>query len=958
VRSLLDDVLIGVTSFFRDPSVFEVLESRVFPKLFAGTTSERPLRCWVVGCSTGQEAYSLAMAAFEAADARGVAPRLRIFATDLDEAALATARRGIYPSSIESEVSADRLTRFFTRVENGYRIHPDIREVVTFARHDVARDPPFVGLDLLSCRNVLIYMAASLRRSTIATLHFALEPGGTLLLGSSEGVSGFEDAFDAVDAAARVYTRLDAPARPLRVAASPLPKASPTKPAPKAPRERDWSDEISRVLLAHYAPPAVLLTGSLEVAFIHGRTERYLRPPEGRPTFKLVSIARENLFLEIRSAVEEARTTDRPVVRTATVGGQAVALGITPLRMPGVAEPSFLVTFEAGGPTGAATTAAASPADAAAAPGMPATGLLGRVLGLRPSGDGDAENVRLRSENAIERRRTASLLDEYREALEALEVSNEGVLSANEGLESALEEMQTLKEEVEASNEELSTLNTEFRAANAELTGLNADLTNLFASVEIAIVMVSAQRRIRRFTKAAAGVLGLGPEDVGRSIESAGFAGQLPGLLPMVQSAIDSGEVSHREVTVATGRWCALTVRPYASGDGRIDGAVVALHDIHELKTAAAELTAAREYAEAVLRTMGEPFAVITPDMRIRRVNRAFREVFGGDDGSSEDRTLPDALGDTAGTAALEERLRDTFDRRGALRSHEMGFEAPGAARKVFAVNADVLRSDASPLLLVVFEDVTERHDSQQALQQLNETLEARTRALDRVNVDLDRFAHVAAHDLIAPLRHVLQQAAVLREDVTSHPPAQLLEAIGGIEASALHGANLVNGLLELYALGRVELKRERIRLPGFLTALVAAIGLPAGRDVRVDPALPVLEADPECLRQVFQNLIANGLKFNESPAPLVTVSWEPDREGGAAILVRDNGIGIPPKRQEEVLLGLVRLEGSRYEGVGLGLGIVMRAAERMDWRVSLDPAPAEGTTFILQPPGSSLTDR
>jgi two-component system CheB/CheR fusion protein len=614
-RALYHDLLVNVTSFFRDPEMFDVLKARVFPTILAQRGADAPWRLWVPGCSTGQETYSLAMALLEFLDDSPGRPRIQIFATDLaDDTALEKARAGIYPESIESEVSPERLKRFFQREDHVYRIDKSIRDMCVFARHNVAADPPFSHMDLISCRNVLIYLSTALQKRVLPTFHYALNSVGFLVLGSAESVGDHVDLFETVDRTHRVFAkrahasrapigfRLD-PAGPFAGAVKRFGGSVPTVPV-------DFLREADRFLLGRYSPPGVLIDDSSEVLQFRGRTSAYLEAPPGEPTTNLFKLVREGLFSELRAGIDEARKTGktvrRPGVRLRGAGkAEAVDLEIIPMTSPGGPAGCLLVLFLEGKPEAAAVAAATPPEEEA------------------PPEDAHAVVEGLRHELASTRDYLQSLIGQHDAANEELRSANEEILSSYEELQSTNEELETAKEELQSANEELTTLNEQLQIRNAELNVLNNDLTNLLASTTIPVLMIGGDRRIRRFTPAARKVMNLLPTDVNRPFGDLRASVALPDLEAVVDEVLESAQPLAREVQDRDGHWFALRVHPYRTSDNRIDGVVIVMVDIDQLKRAEATLQDADRRKDEFLATLAHelrnPIAPIRNALEIVR---------------------------------------------------------------------------------------------------------------------------------------------------------------------------------------------------------------------------------------------------------------------------------------------------------------------------------------------------
>ncbi len=640
VRGLSQDLLIHVTRFFREPESFDALAEDVLPSLIEDRSPEQPLRMWVCGCATGEEAYSLAITVVEFLQRKQSDIRVQIFATDVSDTAIERARAGVYPASIAADVGPVRLRRFFTKSEGNYRVNKLIRSMCVFARQDLTKDPPFSRLDLVMCRNVLIYLDTTLQKKLIGLFHYALNPSGFLVLGAAETVGSQASLFSLVEKKYRIH-RKKTTARGLPATGYPLqpphPLAAPKRVQPGAsPTDNTLQLELSRIILDRYAPPGVVVDADLQIVHVRGQTGAFLEPAPGDASLDLLKMVREGLLYGVRSAVSTARKTKAPVRKDGlqVKAGQIwkpVAIEVVPLTAFG--RPHFLIVFEEPGPGDAARGKAGSTKPAK------------RTKSIKTRDD--QEVAVLQRELAASREYMQSIIQELEAANEELQSANEEILSSNEELQSTNEELDTAKEELQSTNEELNTVNEELHGRNEEMSRINSDLMNLVGSVQIAIVIVSSDMRIRRFTPMAEKVLNLIPTDLDRSITHINPNIDCPNLEQLIHECIDSVSPVERDVRDRQGRWYSLRIRPYKSLDNRIDGAVLALFDIDILKTSERRAMVASEFADAILHFTNQPFAVTDAKLQIRQVNSAFASLFSTTAGELVGRPLEDlARGD------------------------------------------------------------------------------------------------------------------------------------------------------------------------------------------------------------------------------------------------------------------------------------------------------------------------
>jgi two-component system, chemotaxis family, CheB/CheR fusion protein len=576
---LFKELLIGVTGFFRDAPVWQAFKSEQLPRLLAERGSGHHLRAWVVGCSTGEEAYSLAMLYREVLDAMPqLGPgTLQVFATDLSKDAIETARRGSYPPAIAGEVSAERLGRFFTRHDEGFRINTSIREMVVFAPHDVAADPPFTKLDLLSCRNLLIYLTAPLQKRLMPLFHYSLRPGGLLLLGSSETVGRFDEFFEPVDAKLRLYRRRE-PAQAANVPEFPLRAGPPPHRFPKEARVPDDPTPPStlqaaadRVLLQDIAPPAVLVNERGDIVYINGRTGRYLEPAAGKANWNIHVMAREGIRASLAAALEQAlaqpgavRLAGLPV----ELGADAARVDITvrALSDPAPLAGMVMIVFH--------DVPAAAPAPRRRRSG----GSIHREL--------EAELQRTRDE-------AQALREEMRASREELQAANEELQSTNEELQSTNEELTSSKEEMQSMNEELQAVNVELQSKVADLELSQSDMRNLLNSTDIATLFLDRDLNVRRFTERARKIISLRDSDVGRPLSDLASNLDYPELQADVRDMLRTLVVSEKQIRSRGGEWYSVRVMPYRAQENLIDGAVITFVDITAAKQLEARLRSA-----------------------------------------------------------------------------------------------------------------------------------------------------------------------------------------------------------------------------------------------------------------------------------------------------------------------------------------------------------------------------
>jgi two-component system CheB/CheR fusion protein len=690
VQRLHDDLLIQVTRFFRDPESFQALADKVFPGIVKDRSSEGSIRIWVPGCATGEEAYSVAIALLEhLGDDAGATP-IQIFATDVSDKAIDRARSGSYPDSINEDVSAQRLRRFFSKIEGGYQISKKVRDLCVFARQDLARDPPFSKLDLIVCRNVLIYLDPILHKKLMNVFHYALKPGGSLMLGSAESVGPTADLFQVSDKKSRIFVRRPSLARvemEFRPTESGTSRPPPARKALSPDGGGGVQGEANRLLLARYAPAGVLVDDDLRIVQARGHTGPFLELAPGDASLHLLKMVREGLLFGLRSAINEARRTGTSVRREKVrvkANGKLLVSNLEVVPLGSNSDRHFLVLFELAGPDGEEAPA--------------------RARKPRPP---DSRTSQLQQELVANREYLQSIIHDLEATNEALQSANEEILSANEELQSTNEELDTAKEELQSSNEEINTVNEELQARNEELSRTNSDLVNLLAGVQIAIVFLTADLRIRRFTPMAEKVLNLIGTDVGRPISNIRPNIDCPDLEQMIHEVVEKVTATEREVRDKDGNWFLLRVRPYKDVESRIDGAVLVLLDIHALRLQEERSKDAREFAEAVVETIREPLVVLESDMRVRSVNKAFCRMFRVERGETVGRPLHELGNGQWNIARLRTLLEEVLPGNSQIEGFEVDHVFPDIGRRQLLLNARRITTSESkqPCILLAIEE-------------------------------------------------------------------------------------------------------------------------------------------------------------------------------------------------------------------------------------------------------------
>lgn len=953
IHALYQDALITVTSFFRDPEVFAHLQETVFPELLRDKTVDSSIRIWVPGCATGEECYSLAMSLLTFLAEQPIKPAIQIFGTDINEVVIDKARTGIYAESILADIPID-YRRFFVSTEGRFQVTKAVREQCIFARQDLMSDPPFSNIDLISCRNVLIYFTQALQKRIFSIFHYSLNPDGFLMLGSSESVGDSSSLFTIVDKNHRFYRRKTGPARlSLDFVTSdyrfPTLNSSPTQPIAEAQTRIALQHQADQVILNRYAPVGVVIDEALDIVQFRGDTSPYLRPPSGVPSFNLLKMLRPNLLQETRMAVMQAKEQNIAVKREGlSLEGQTaeqISLEVLPLNHPSSQERCYLVLFEP-------ETAVSDPL-----PDLPAAET------QRDPADLAQELAQLQRELATARQELQdnqlylqATVEDQESTNQRLMAANEEILSSNEELQSTNEELQTAKEEIQAANEELKTTNEELQSRNIEARRVNDDLLNLLNNVNLPILMLSNDLRIRRFTPSAQQLFNLIPADKGRPLNNIRLnleieVSQLEGMILLV---IETLETQAQEVQDSEGRWYSLRIRPYRTIDNRIDGAVMVLLDINDLKQTLARLDQSRHNAESLVESMPIPLLVLNENLRVQKANHAFYEMFERSQAETEQQLIFE-LGDGEWDS-LRSLLEDMLPNASQIENFEVEYTFERIGYRAMLLNArEIVGPKAGRLILLAIEDITDRKQAEavrlQAAQDQAELAEAE-------NASKDEFLSMLSHELRTPLNSILGWLSIIMHQPTDQ--SLLMRGLRVIRRSAQAQARLIEDLLDtsLIIQSRLELDYHAVDLTEVIQGVVdVMLPLAESKGVYLRASLAespnYLVLDQDRIRQVVWNLISNAIKFTPEAGQVeISLTYETHQ---ARIEVKDTGEGISPEFMPQVFNRFE--QGSRsttrqHGGLGLGLAIARYLVAAHNGTITAhSPGVGLGATFTVTLP-------
>lgn len=941
IAPLLADMLISVTNFFRDREAYEALERDLLPELVASRPDGAQIRVWVPGCATGEEAYSIAMLVHDEARHANRPPSLQVFATDIDERAIAVARAAAYPASIVTDVPPARLREYFVADGGQYRIRKMLRECVLFAPHNALRDPPFSRLDLISCRNLLIYLNRNIQQRLLEMFHYALRDGGLLFLGSSESADVASELFEVVDKKHRIYRAIPAthvlrrtPTMPLRVNPAPVPAPAPRR---TATLTQSFAD-LHQAAVSHFATPSVIVDDSANILHMSDRVGRYLQHSEGVPSHNLLALVQPALRIELRTALFQAVQTRK-------------AIEARPVRLkPPLGYINMTVRpFDPGKPGSGCILVTFQEVDESMADGV--------------SGDGDPGSDpvlrQLESELRSTREQLQQTIEQAEVSGEELRASNEELQAINEELRSTTEELETSAEELQSVNEELITVNNELKSKVDEAEQSNDDLRNFIASTEIATIFVDGEMRIRRYTPSAEGLFNLIASDIGRPLPDITHRLDYPQLHEDAVSVLDTLQTLEREVASRDGRRFVARMRPYQTSSRRVEGAVMTLVDITRLRDAQAQLARGEEDMRIALQRSAD-FAVIAMDVEGRIIgwNSGAEVVFGY--------TRAEIAGEHIRRLFVPEDLeagvpgREMATARETGRAEDDRWHLRKDGTRVFCsgittpVDVDGMRGYVK-IARDVTDDYRDRKLHENELQQAH-SLCANAEAAMALK---DEFLAVMSHELRHPLNLINVHAEILSRapdlDIERSPVAS--RALDALQQAVRAQGRIIDDLLDLSRIrtGKLALNRTAVDLVALAQDAVETASADAstsGLSLRLQHGeAPVLvNADRERLNQILWNLLGNAIKFTP-PGGRITIEVALDRDCGRLDVV-DTGQGIEPAAMPHIfeLFGQARSRSTgSHGGLGIGLALVKQLVERHHGTVeSSSPGPGKGARFTV----------
>ena len=920
---LVGELLVGVTRFFRNPEAWERLDRQILSELVDRKSADEQLRIWVPGCATGEEVYTVGLLAGRRADRLEDPPEVKIFGTDVDDRAIDDAREGAYPPAIAADVADDLLEGYVRVRDDHYEIRTAIRQRVMFATHDVLTDPPFADLDVVTCRNLLIYLRPEAQQRLLEILHHALRPDGVLMTGASESPHEANRLFEPIDKSCGLY-RMQPDQQAGLTGRGAVFGFDPEYLEPAdlevstEPDDRDLETLHRESLLAKYEPASVLVDEDFELLHVVGDVGPYLEIRPGKTTGSLLEMVSDTLRPHLRSVLFETLRTGEPLEHR-------VDLEETPLTLDARPVDDRLVelSFEP-------------------APAHPSDGGTGEA-----SEPDQLEAVeQLERELDETRRRLGSTIEEYETTNQKLRASNEELVSMNEALQSTSEELETSKQELQSLNEELTTVNEELNDKNDRLNAANADLRNLLRSADIGTLFLDRDLCVKRFTGPVTDYIHVIEADQGRPVQHLTHSLDYDRLAEDARRVIDEEMTLEREVAAREGRHLLVRVLPYLDVDDEIDGAVLTFIDITRRREVERRLAASEEKFRSVFECAADAIFVYPVDdgepKPFTDVNEAAVAQLEVSEKRLGQMTVDEVVGGP--NFEFEEHLRKLRD-EGSV-AVEALLQPPGGAGTVpVDIHAQTMPLGDRLFVIEAMRNITDRKRYQEALVGKNRAeKEAKMRAM---------FLSTLDHEIRSPLATIQTLAELLRRKVGG----EVGDLPDRIERTVDQILRILDSILRMARLDADEAaaRPETFDLDEHIAALVEThrpLAERVGLELNFDaPDAPVdVELDPRFIAQILNNLVDNAIKFTDQGGIEVSVSATDER---SLVEVADTGSGIPEDRQEAIFQREVseRSDPDEFHGAGLGLAITRQLTEAMDGEISVESTPGEGSTFRLALP-------
>lgn len=887
VKILFRELLINVTSFFRDPEAFEVLKNEVLPGLIRQKGEFESFRVWVPGCATGEEAYSLAIIIREVLDEMEKDIKVQIYSTDIAEDVIAVARKGFYPPNIAADVSPERLKKYFVREDNGFLVKKDIREMVIYATQNIIKDPPFTRLDLLSCRNLLIYLESDIQTRLISAFHYSLKPGGILFLSSSESIGSCPDLFKPISRKWKIYESSGVKTGVQAIIEAPQlwttsHTAIPSSDIPSQLANTNIVEQTRRTLLQMYVPPSVVTDENGVIIYVHGDTGKFLRPAQGHATLSVIEMARDGLQLDLRTAIFTARTQKIAVtcknLQVRTNGGfEQVHLDVRPISGSDPLQGSLIISFLL--------------ADSLAITDGSGTKKKTRRRQIKP---GQVEG--LEQELQYTKENLQATIEEMQAANEELKSTNEELQSTNEELQSTNEELETSKEEIQSVNEEIMTVNAELQAKIGQLAGMQNDMKNLLSSTGIGSIFLDIDLAIRWFTPEAVSIYKLIQSDVGRPLSDIKSLIIDDNQIEMAQTVLDSLIPIEKEIKTTNNLWFQVRILPYRTFENVIDGVVLSFTDINTRKIAEEEVIRTQQYAMSIVDTVREPLLVLDRDLTVVSASQSFYRIFQTTPAKTEGYNLVKIEDGQWNIPHLITLLQTVLPEKTSFEDIKVRHKFPDHGERTLILNARVIfgKNGAQDLILLAIEDVSELLRIKESFLEANNKLKLLS-GLTRHDI----INHITAMFLTLNILEGESDLNVIRTQI-----AVVSEICKKMEAT-------IGFTKEYESFGTVSSGWQLVH--PIIDSAISEITLEKVTIENLIPKNIEIYAEP-ILRKVFATLIENAIRHGGNISRIQFVSSEQD--GSLVIACEDNGVGVSQKEKE-----LIFKHGyGKHTGIGLFL--------------------------------------
>jgi two-component system CheB/CheR fusion protein len=915
VKALQKDLLISVTSFFRDPKAFKALKVQL-KGLLKNKTQSTALRVWVAGCATGEEVYSVAIVIAECMDELTKRLPVQLYGTDIDMDALYIARAGKYLANIVADVSPERLKRFFVKGDNTYSIKKEIREMVIFAPQDFIKDPPFSRMDLICCRNLLIYIENDVQNRLLPLFNYALKPGGILFLGTSETTGASKDLFTVLNRKWKIYQRREVVMDADRLKFPAVFAPSSNKPIGEPVRggaETRIPALTEKIFLDNYAPTFAVIDMNYRLVYVRGRTGKYLEIASGQPSLSILEMAREGLRAELASAIYQATSEKKNIIREGVRvkyndGFQTVNITVAPLTEPGIPPGCLMIIFQE-------------------------LELTTGAIKANPPVRGRKRVTELEAELNLTKENLQAMVEELEATNEELKSANEELQSNNEELQSSNEELDSSREELQSLNEELTTLNAELHDKNELVSKTNDDLNNFVNRTDIAIILLDDGLKIRSCTPATSDIFNIRKIDSGRPIDEITSRLVYDKMVDDAHEVIRTLQPKEVEVQRKDGYWFNMRISPYRTAQNIINGLVVSFLDINEQKKATALLRETTDYLDNLFNYASAPIIVWNFDLKITRFNNAFAQLTGRNSDEMLGKTVDILIPPDKRDSALKEINRTTMEGQRWEAVEIPIHHVDGSIRTVLWNSATIFETNGKTPTATIAQgqDITDR----KKIEQLK-----------------DEFIGMVSHELRTPLTVItgaIQTALdkrISREDLRE----LLTEALSSSEALAA----ILDNLLELsrHQAGRLTLDKKPTNLSEIIRNTVDKIHRqnPERKAiVDISNKIPPLLVDPVRLERIIYNLVENAFKYSAEGTEVRVFTRQ--EKGNIVVGVSDHGAGLSIQEQKKLFGPFERLGTTSKKGIGLGLMVCKRLVEAHGGRIWVESKRGEGSTFLFTIP-------